>query len=221
VIYADAGREHVNEGSIVGMGAGNEVMLNIYASDDDDAYTGQVIFFRSGDGQDQSARITAYDGVTHVATLWEDLSVPVSSGTGYVMLPGALLKTDLMAQGLLANGMAPAGEYDTVLSGIASDVTTIHSKLPAGDIASAGEYDADMTIIKDNLERVLGLTQENYYVDNTSYIEYNGAKLMTAGRMRIYSTASGVGTDSDVLAPYNVATAWTDDEMTTYKVNKV
>jgi hypothetical protein len=121
---------------------------------------------------------------------------------------------------LETDGLAQAGEYDARLASLASDVTDIHNKLPAGNIASAGEYDADMTIIKDNVERALGLVQENYYIDNTSYVTYNGIKLMTAGRMRIYSDSVSVGTGNNVIATYNITTDWTNDEMNSYKVTK-
>jgi len=107
------------------------------------------------------------------------------------------------------------------LTDITNKVDAIYNKLPAGTIASGGEYTADLTIIKDNVERALGLVQENYYIDQTSYITYNGIKLMTSGRMRIYSSAGSVGTANDVIATYTITTDWTNDEMTSYKVVKL
>ena len=81
-----------------------------------------------------------------------------------------------------------------------------------------------MTPINDrlatNVERALGLAQENYYIDNTQYITYNGAKLMTYGRMRIYSDQVSVGTDNNVIGVYIVNTSWNGDEMATYKVTR-
>ena len=75
--------------------------------------------------------------------------------------------------------------------------------------------------IKDRVDRVLGLVQENYYIDQTEYIEYNGSKLMSSGRMRTYSNADSVGTDNNIVATYQINTSWSGDEMISYKVTKV
>lgn len=147
------------------------------------------------------------------AVVWDEATaLHTISGTYGKAISDINLETD---------GLAQAGEYDTRFTNLASDVTDIHSKLPAGTIASAGEYNTDFTEIKTNLERALGLMQENYYIDQTSYADYNGVKLMTSGRMRIYSDAVSVGTANNVIATYQVTTDWSNDEMTSYKVVKV
>jgi len=69
--------------------------------------------------------------------------------------------------------------------------------------------------------RALGLMQENYYIDQTSYTTYGGVKLMTSGRMRIYSDAASVGTSSNVTATYQITASWSGDEMNDYKVVKL
>lgn len=68
--------------------------------------------------------------------------------------------------------------------------------------------------------RVLGLLQENQYLDKTTYDTYNGQKLLTAGRIRLYSDDASVGTDNNCTASYLVTATWTNDEMDTYKVVK-
>lgn len=70
------------------------------------------------------------------------------------------------------------------------------------------------------MSKLLGLSQENYYLDQTIYTTYNGAKLLTSGRIRIYSNSGSVGTDNDVLSTYSVTSAWSGDELQTYKVVK-
>jgi len=77
-----------------------------------------------------------------------------------------------------------------------------------------------LTDIVNTLTRSLGLAQENYYLDNTSYDTYSGAKLLTSGRLRIYSAAGSVGTANDVLATYTITAIWNNDELQTYKVVK-
>jgi len=68
--------------------------------------------------------------------------------------------------------------------------------------------------------RGLGLLQENHYLDNTSYTTYNGQKLMTEGRIRIYSNSASVGTDCGCVASYIITASWNNDELDTYKVVK-
>lgn len=95
VIYADAGREHVNEGLAQG-GSPVSITLNANASASDDAYIGQRVFIRSGTGADQARRIAAYDGTTKVATVTSAWSVVPDTTSAYVMLPtGSITDHDL------------------------------------------------------------------------------------------------------------------------------
>jgi len=86
IIYAHPGREHVNEGRVTA-GTLSSISLNQWASDFDDVYIGQLIFLRSGYGQDQVGLVTAYDGSTHTAYInhiWKEIP---DTTTGYVILP--------------------------------------------------------------------------------------------------------------------------------------
>ena len=95
------------------------------------------------------------------------------------------------------------------------------SYFPWGKSDSIQVYTSDFNQIGEGLTRVLGLTQENYYLDNTIYIDHQGARLLTNGRLRIYSDASDVGTDSSVIATYQITSTWSGSDLTTYKVTKV
>jgi hypothetical protein len=68
--------------------------------------------------------------------------------------------------------------------------------------------------------RALGLMQENYYMDQTSYTDYNGAKLLNSGRIRLYSVAGSVGTANNVLATYLITAVWSAGQLSTYQVVK-
>lgn len=68
--------------------------------------------------------------------------------------------------------------------------------------------------------RSLGLMQENYHMDQTSYTDYNGAKLLNSGRIRLYSVAGSVGTTNDVLATYLITAVWSAGQLSTYQVVK-
>jgi len=118
----------------------------------------------------------------------------------------------------LDSKVSEAGGGGLTASGVEIDAITI--KLPSGDIAESGEYTTLLNNIEAYVLRTLGLTQENYYLDNTEYTSYQGAKLLTGGRLRIYSSAGSVGTGSDVIATYQITSVWTNDELDTYKVVK-
>ncbi len=69
----------------------------------------------------------------------------------------------------------------------------------------------------DLIQRILGLTQENHYIDNTTF---ETGKLKSA-RIRIYSVAGSVGTASDVIATYNIAITYdANGNMVSYKATK-
>lgn len=89
------------------------------------------------------------------------------------------------------------------------------------DHTTSGTYGKLVNDIETYMVRSLGLAQENYYLDQTNYTTYQGIKLLTSGRLRIYSVSGSVGTDSDVIATYNIVSSWTGDELNTYKVTKV
>lgn len=91
VILGDAGRESVNEGLAQG-GTATSITLNASASSTDDAYNGQLVFIRSGTGQDQVALVEDYVGSTKVATIrtraangqW---ATTPNTTSAYVMIP--------------------------------------------------------------------------------------------------------------------------------------
>lgn len=109
VITANPGREHVNEG-LARAATINTITLNASASDSNNAYIGQVVFIRSGTGEDQGRRVLSYDGTTKIATLCDPWFVIPDNSSAYVMLPTAALSYDYIAKGVLD---ATAALYDT------------------------------------------------------------------------------------------------------------
>lgn len=109
-ILADAGREEVNEG-VLRAATANSVMLNANASTITNNYVQQILFLRSGTGQDQAKIITAYDGTTQIATVVDPFDiVPVAGETCYVILPTHLYELPQMRL-----------EMDTALVSYSSD----------------------------------------------------------------------------------------------------
>lgn len=86
IVGGEIGREHVNEGLAQG-GTTNTITLNSLASSVDDSYVNQVVFIRSGLGDDQVGLIIAYDGTTKVATIEKDWGIIPDDTSAYVMLP--------------------------------------------------------------------------------------------------------------------------------------
>ncbi len=109
-----------------------------------------------------------------------------------------------------------AGERAATAAAAASDVWSAGSRTITG-----GTVDTvtDLADVPTSIARLLGLTQENFYMDNVT-IDGNGR--MTAARMRVYSDPASVGTSSDVIATYNIVASYTGSQTvpTTYKVVK-
>lgn len=62
-------------------------------------------------------------------------------------------------------------------------------------------YEGDLTVIYESVRKTLGLVHHNFYIDNPTYD--NSGNLITA-RLRIYTNASSVGSNSNVLETYRI-----------------
>jgi hypothetical protein len=119
-----------------------------------------------------------------------------------------------------------SGDWDQVatVSGLEAKLDIIQT-----DLDNPDQYKADVsglaletTVsgIEIGLSRVLGLVQENYHLDQMTYTVYQETNLLTSGRVRVYSDAASVGTDSNVLAVYDITASYDGDKLQTYKVVK-
>jgi hypothetical protein len=70
------------------------------------------------------------------------------------------------------------------------------------------------TMVYELVRRMVGLTNENYYMDD---LEFTGG-LMTSARIRLYSSAENVGTEYDVIATYRITAEYEGNNLLTYKV---
>ena len=136
-----------------------------------------------------------------------------ATATGFSTHNAAAVKTAIEAGGSsLAQILADTGELQTdwvnggrldlILDIIAADTTT---DIP-GLIATA----------QADLKRILGLDQENFYIDNPVFTGVH----MTSCRIRLYSVAGSVGTAADVLATYTMTATYSGDNLATYKMVK-
>jgi len=83
----------------------------------------------------------------------------------------------------------------------------------ADTVYSYATMDSTTTAV---LERILGLSQENYYMDD---LDFTGS-LLTQARVRLYEDSTYVGTTSGVLATYRITTTYDGNNVQTYKVVK-
>ena len=122
---------------------------------------------------------------------------------------------------ITATGMDDVTRVVEITDNFEKDIYDIANNETYGNSALNTDLDSILTDTGTTLDalikRVLGLTQENYYIDNTTF---ETGKLKTA-RIRIYSVAGSVGSASDVLATYNIAITYdANGNMETYKVTK-
>jgi hypothetical protein len=137
VIQATIGFNSTNEGLAQG-GTSTTIVLNTSANSIDDCYNGQLVFLKSGTGQDQVAIVEDYTGSTRTAlirtrrTNGQWATVPDST-TGYMMVPNLTWTIDEIQAGL-----ATAAAQTTAQS----DLDDIQSRLPAALVA--GRMDASV-----------------------------------------------------------------------------
>lgn len=86
---------------------------------------------------------------------------------------------------------------------------------PWGKTNTIQVFANDFDSINIILEKILGLVQENFLMDNTVYDE-NGN--MTTARIRTYSNSLSVGTNNDIIESYNIEAIYTDNQLTSYQV---
>ena len=122
MILANAGREHVNEGLARG-GTTNTITLNTNASSYNNTYIGQVIFIRSGLGEDQACRVIAYDGTSKIVTVAKDWHVVPDATSAYVMLPTGILDIEMFIQKIWEYSSRTLTGFGTLVSDIWSNST--------------------------------------------------------------------------------------------------
>lgn len=112
------------------------------------------------------------------------------------------------------------GTFGKLLWDMSVEINDMTIKLPIGNIAESGEYSVVLNNIETKVIETLGLSQNDYYLDQNTYTDYQGIKLLTGGRIRTYSVNSSVGSDSDIISTYQITSVWNNDELSSYKVVK-
>ncbi len=141
IIFAHPGREHVNEG-LAQAGTVNTITLNALASDSDEAYTHQIVFLRSGLGEDQIGLAESYNGTTKVLTVSKNWDVVPNGTTGYVILPTHIHTISETAKGIwdsLISGSSVDGSFGELLQDVLK--LTGNKVTKSGDIITIYEKD--------------------------------------------------------------------------------
>lgn len=89
---------------------------------------------------------------------------------------------------------------------------------PYGKAASVRVTDYNIEDIGDMIKRILGLTQENYYVTDTVY---DASDNLTSSTIKIYSDSASVGTPNNIIATYNMTASYIDNNLQNYSMKKV
>jgi len=89
---------------------------------------------------------------------------------------------------------------------------------PYGKASGINVVEYDIKDVGDMLKRILGLTQENYYLYDTVYDSDNN---MTSSKIRIYTDSVSVGTSNNILSEYNITASYINGNLETYSVKKV
>jgi hypothetical protein len=212
----------------------NQIELNGDASDVDGAYDPSLVSIVDGQGAGQSRLILEYDGTTRIATVDRNWKVQPNGTSDFVITgdPGREHVNEGLARGGTSNTItlnALASGDDDIYIGQRIFIRSGKGEDQAGVIKS---YDGanqiatlwhDWIVIPDNTtgytmipdhivspsdiwddpsaKRLLGLMHENITIDEP---EYDAHGNLTGARVRIYSNAGSVGTDSDVLATYAI-----------------
>lgn len=113
------------------------------------------------------------------------------------------------------------GTINVNLGSVTSDISTIQTDITNidGNITTIKtDISQIRNILNRQVARALGLMQENFSMDQQTYVDYQGQKLLTSARMRLYNDRSNVGTDNGVIATYRITSQWTGQENVLYDV---
>jgi hypothetical protein len=104
---------------------------------------------------------------------------------------------------------------------IQADIATIKGNVASIQVDIAAVV-ATQASIEAELIRALGLMQENYQMDQCTYVDYQGQKLLTSARIRLYDTRNKAQWNQGHLsAEYQVYANWSGQELVTYQVSRV
>ncbi len=167
-------------------------------------------------GSGQALGMRNYNGGIEIKNKTGNEKISIDLNSGQIILDSTVTNGEVIVRGIgklidnstgLANVVSDDFVNPSAIADAVWDENLSNHSIPGS---------ASMKILQG-----LGLMQENQYMDNTVYTTYNNQKLLTSARIRTYSTATDVGTATNVIASYLVSASWNNDEMTSYMVTKI
>ena len=200
-IACNPGREHVNEGLAQG-GTSTTITLNALASSGNDVYAGQMVFIRSGTGQDEAALITSYNGTSKVATIDGNWVSTPDTTSAYIINPTSPVALSIATQASidaieidtneLQSDWADGGRLDLLLDAI---------KLITDALPESGS----LTTIDANIDTVLSRVTGNVALEAT-LTAIKGAGWTTETLTTIEAAINGQTDPSAALATIQAVT---------------
>jgi hypothetical protein len=147
-------------------------------------------------------RVPGIDSTAFIYNIWDDTGTEVSASVPVTI-------TEL-GFGSYRSSFTPNATGDWYL------IVYHNTYFPWGKADTIQVFTNTFDSIVPILQRILGLVQENFYIDQTTFNEFG---CMISGRIRIYNNSTNVGTDFGVRETYCIDATYDDEgRMTSYKV---
>ena len=169
-------------------------------------------------GQDLIMR--NYNGAIGIKNLSnQNNQISIDLNSGLVIIDSTVTAGQIVVRGVgqVINNSTGTTVVDTNYLINPSVITTMVWDTPTADHQTIGTVGGDYYQMIQSFPRVLGLMQENFKMDNQTYQDYNGAKLMTSARIRTYYDDAL----QNLMATYQVTATWSLGQCTSYQVVKV
>ena len=170
-----------------------------------------------GSGQDLILR--NYNGAIGIKNLTGNNKVSIDLNSGVVVLDSTITAGEIVVRGVgqVIDNTTGTTSVDTNYLINPGVITTMVWDTPTSGHTTPGTIGGDYYNMLQTFPRLLGLMQENYRLDNQTYQDYNGAKLLTSARIRTFTDATLL----TVLATYQVTATWSNGQCTSYQVVKI
>lgn len=205
-IIADAGREHVNEGLVQAGSTSTTIKLNVLASANNNAYPGQLVFIRSGTGDDQAKLILSYNGTTKVATIDGTWGTTPDTTSCYAILPAS---PSLLATATQASIDAIELDTGTTLPALIDDLAVKKN-------ATFSNFEFLMVLTSDHVTPATGLTVTGQRsIDGAAFAGVTGVIAEVSNGIYQFD-AVAADTNGDVIT-WRFSSATADDTFVTFK----
>jgi hypothetical protein len=243
VILGDAGRESVNEG-LAQAATTTTITLNTSASTSDDAYNGQLVFIRSGTGQDQIALVEDYVGSTKVATIRTrsangEWAIVPDTTSAYVMIPNLTWTIAEIQAGLATTTQLTTVEskIDTIDNFVDTEVSAIKAKTDQLSFTVANQVDANALtgggggggsivvtpVVAQTPVRAVATTITTFKGDKSAitvgvFDELDPVDLSALGALEV-CIQTKAGTDLQLISAANITISGTDSNYFSFSPN--